>query len=129
MNSGAIAFRGQPYDHDGPVFREPWEAQAFAMTLALHQQGLFTWSEWMQALTSQIALAHSSGAADQGDDYYRHWLTALEALIETKGASSIEELMRYRRAWDRASDRTAWAADRASTPGLRRLAPVWQVDP
>src|SRR4029077_259135 len=28
---------GQPQDADGPVFREAWEAQAFAMALALHE--------------------------------------------------------------------------------------------
>ena len=31
-----------PRDAQGPVFREPWEAQAFAMCLALYERGLFT---------------------------------------------------------------------------------------
>ena len=35
-----------PRDADGPVFREPWEAQAFAMAVSLHERGLFTWPEW-----------------------------------------------------------------------------------
>ena len=35
----AVAVPGVPRDADGPVFREPWEAQAFAMTLALHERG------------------------------------------------------------------------------------------
>jgi nitrile hydratase accessory protein len=95
-----------PRDAGGPVFREPWEAQAFAMTLALHQRGLFTWAEWAQALAAQIAAAQAAGDADLGDTYYRHWLLALEKLVATKGASSIGELLRYQHAWGHAAERT-----------------------
>lgn len=97
---------GQPADETGPVFREPWEAQAFAMTLALHERGLFTWSEWARALGAEIAAAQAAGDADAGDTYYRHWLAALEGLVATKGASSRAELGRYREAWNRAAHRT-----------------------
>jgi len=89
-----------------PVFREPWEAHAFAMTLALYQRGLFTWTEWADALAARIAAAQQAGDADLGDTYYRHWLAALEALVAAKGASNGDELERYRRAWDHAADRT-----------------------
>ena len=106
MSDGPTALPGQPRDDDGPVFRAPWEAQAFAMTIALHEQGLFKWSEWAQTLAEQIAAAQAAGDADLGDTYYRHWLAALEALIALKGASSVEELIRYQRAWDHAADRT-----------------------
>ena len=106
MSSEPGALPGQPRDDDGPVFREPWEAQAFAMTVALHQRGLFTWTEWAQALAAQISAAQAAGDADLGDTYYRHWLAALEGLVASKGASSIDELMRYRNAWDHAADRT-----------------------
>jgi nitrile hydratase accessory protein len=106
VSSGPPALPGQPRDDGGPVFREPWEAQAFAMTLALHQRGLFSWPEWAQALAAQIAAAQAAGDADLGDTYYRHWLAALEALVAAKGASSIDELVRYRQAWDHAADRT-----------------------
>jgi nitrile hydratase accessory protein len=91
---------------DVPVFREPWEAHAFAMALALHDRGLFTWREWADALGAQIAAAQAAGDADLGDTYYRHWLRALEVLVDAKGASSALELGRYRDAWDRAADRT-----------------------
>jgi nitrile hydratase accessory protein len=105
--SGANAILpGQPHDDQGPVFREPWEAQAFATTLLLHQRGLYTWSEWAQALARQISAAQASGDADLGDTYYRHWLHALESLIAAKQLSSGEELQRYRRAWERAAERT-----------------------
>ena len=97
---------GQPHDDSEPVFRQPWEAQAFAMTLALHRGGLFTWPEWARTLAGQIALAQAAGDLDFGDTYYSHWLAALEKLVAAKNASSIEELSRYRYAWDRAAKRT-----------------------
>jgi nitrile hydratase accessory protein len=88
---------------DEPVFREPWEAQAFAMTVLLHQRGVFTWVEWAQALSAQIA-------ADQGPlpetPYYQYWLAALETLVACKGLSSPDELTRYQRAWEHAAHRT-----------------------
>jgi len=97
---------GMPQDGDEPVFAEPWQAQAFAMTLALHQRGLFTWPEWADALSRQIVAARAAGDADLGDTYYRHWLAALESLVAAKGASSPAELARCREAWDHAAERT-----------------------
>lgn len=107
MNAPTPLLPGMP-TNDGvePVFREPWEAHAFAMTVSLHQQGLFTWPEWADALARQIAAAQAAGDADLGDTYYRHWLSALETLVARRGVSSAEELTRYRDAWDRAADRT-----------------------
>ena len=97
---------GQPQAHEAPVFREPWEAQAFAMAVALHQRGLFSWPEWAAALAEEIRLAPQHGDADLGDTYYHHWLAALEKLVAAKGASSAAELARYRDAWDHAAERT-----------------------
>ncbi len=68
------AVPGIPRDADGPVFREPWEAQAFAMALALHARGLFTWNEWAAALADEIKRAQAAGDPDTGETYYRHWL-------------------------------------------------------
>lgn len=73
-----------PRDADGPVFREPWEAHAFALAVRLHAQGVFTWTEWAAALAEEIKHAQSHGDADRGDTYYRHWLAALERLLATK---------------------------------------------
>ena len=89
-----------------PVFAEPWQAQAFAMTLQLHQRGLFTWPEWAAALSTQIQRAQQAGDADLGPSYYDHWLAALEALTAAKGAAPADELARCARAWDHAADRT-----------------------
>jgi len=95
-----------PRDAEGPVFREPWEAQAFAMALALHARGLFTWSEWAAALAVEIKRAQASGDPDTGETYYRHWLATLERLVAAKGVASSATLHRYRDAWDHAADRT-----------------------
>lgn len=95
-----------PQQGGEPVFREPWEAHAFALAVSLHQRGLFTWPEWAQALAAQIQVAQAGGDADLGDTYYHHWLAALEGLVAAKGASSAAELERHRVAWDHAADRT-----------------------
>jgi nitrile hydratase accessory protein len=100
------AIPGIPSDPAGPVFGEPWEAQAFAITLALHRRGLFTWTEWSTALAAEIRRAQAGGDPDTGETYYRHWLAALERLIADKRLSDQAELERYRSAWRRAADRT-----------------------
>ena len=106
MNDALANVKGSLEDAGGPVFREPWEAQAFAMTLSLHQQGLFSWVEWAEALAAQMNTARAAGDPDLGDTYYRHWVAALERLVAAKGASSIDELARYRRAWLYEAQRT-----------------------
>jgi nitrile hydratase accessory protein len=88
---------------DDPVFAAPWQAQAFAMTLALHERGAFTWPEWTQALAEEIA-AH--GGDDRGEHYYEHWLAALERLATAKGLVTAPELGRRMREWQEAARRT-----------------------
>ena len=95
-----------PRDAEGPVFREPWEAQAFSMALALHQRGLFTWPEWAATLADEIKRAQAAGDPDTGETYYRYWLATLERLVAEKGIANMETLACYRDAWDRAADRT-----------------------
>ena len=95
-----------PRDADGPVFREPWEAQAFAMTLALHERGVFTWNEWAQTLGAEIKRAQGAGDPDTGETYYLHWLAALERLVAEKGVTSADTLHRTRDAWEHACERT-----------------------
>jgi nitrile hydratase accessory protein len=97
---------GLPRDEGGPVFREAWEAQAFAMTLALHEKGLFTWPEWASALASAIRQAQERGDPDTGETYYLHWLSALEMLAVAKGAADARRLEETRAAWDRAARAT-----------------------
>lgn len=97
---------GLPCDAEGPVFGAPWQAQAFAITLALHQRGLFTWPEWAQQLGERIVSDPAAPDEDAGDAYYRQWLAALEDLVSRKGAASPQDLLRYQQAWDHAADRT-----------------------
>src|SRR4030081_2028566 len=104
-DDAARAVPGIPRDADGPVLREPWEAQAFAMALALHARGLFTWSEWAETLAGEIRRAQEEGDPDNGETYYRHWLATLEKLVAKKGVATSDTLHRYRDAWDNAADR------------------------
>jgi nitrile hydratase accessory protein len=100
------AVRGIPRDRDGPVFREPWEAQAFALALALQARGLFTWGEWASALGEEIKRAQAAGDPDTGETYYQHWLATLERMVAHKGLSDLVTLARYHDAWDHAAART-----------------------
>jgi nitrile hydratase accessory protein len=102
----AISVPGVPRDGEGPIFREPWEAQAFAMTLALYERGLFTWAEWAATLAQEIKKAQAAGDPDTGETYYQHWLNALERMVAHKGVTDDATLKRYHDAWDRACDRT-----------------------
>ena len=83
---------------DPPVFQEPWQAQAFALTVQLHAEGRFTWSEWATALSDQIAQA----PADHGEHYYEHWLAALERLVAAKRLTNSAELAARQAAWAQA---------------------------
>jgi nitrile hydratase accessory protein len=100
------AVPGIPRDREGPVFREPWEAQAFAMALTLFDRGLFTWPEWAAMLADEIKRAQAAGDPDTGETYYRHWLNALERIVASKGVTDARTLTHYRDAWDHAADRT-----------------------
>lgn len=100
------AVPGIPQGADGPVFGEPWEAQSFAITLTMHEQGLFTWSEWTQTLAGEIKRAQERGDPDTGETYYQHWVAALERIIAEKSVTDRATLERYHRAWRCAADRT-----------------------
>jgi nitrile hydratase accessory protein len=91
---------------DAPVFAAPWEAQAFAMALALHERGLFSWSEWAAALSGAIRDAQAHGDPDDGSTYYGHWLAALERLVAERGIVPPETLHARRDALARAARAT-----------------------
>lgn len=95
-----------PRDETGPVFNEPWEAEAFAMTLTLHEQGVFTWQEWADTLSAQIKIAQEAGDPDLGDTYYHHWLAALETLVVKQGITDQEHLSQLYTDWDTAAHNT-----------------------
>jgi nitrile hydratase accessory protein len=92
-----------PRDTGGPVFNAPWEAQAFAMAVTLSRRGVYTWSEWADALAAELAAAAARGEPDDGSRYYEHWLAALETLVAKKNVVSSDELERRAAAWDAAA--------------------------
>ena len=92
----------QPQENGEPVFREPWEAQAFSLVIALHQQGVFSWDEWATTLSATIAEAQRAGDPDTGENYYQHWLAALERLSIEKGLSVAAEMQDRKEAWKQA---------------------------
>jgi nitrile hydratase accessory protein len=102
----ASALPGLPRRAEVPVFAAPWEAQAFAIALMLHDRGLFSWPEWTATLADEIGRAQATGDPDLGDTYYRHWLAALERIVAEKGAADPPTLARYRAAWSHAAART-----------------------
>lgn len=95
-----------PRDSEGPVFAEPWEAQAFALAVKLSEQGHFTWKEWTAALADELKAAASRGEPDDGSRYYHYWLAALERLVTTKGLTDPPALLARKEAWAEAYRRT-----------------------
>ncbi len=88
-----------PRDEGGPVFAEPWQAQAFALAVKLSEQGYFTWKEWATALADEIKAAADRGESDDGSRYYQFWLAALERLVTAKGLSDPAALLVRKEAW------------------------------
>ena len=95
-----------PRDAEGPVFRDPWEAQAFAMAVKLHEAGYFTWGEWAERLAAEIKQAQARGDPDLGTTYYEHWLAALERIVAEKGLAAADELARRKAEWEAAARAT-----------------------
>ncbi len=95
-----------PADERGPVFAAPWEAQAFALTLALHERGAFTWAEWAAELGRAIRDAQAQGDPDTGATYYLHWLAALERITAAKGILTASQLSERADDWAEAARRT-----------------------
>ena len=95
-----------PRDAEGQVFREPWEAQAFALAVSLQERGVISRGEWSAALGEAIKKAQAGGDPDTGESYYQHWLAALENIVTAKGLADPQVLTRTRDAWAHACART-----------------------
>ena len=112
MNTDTAALRvtqsvqNIPRNKDGPVFNEPWEAEAFALAVSLNERGVFTWAEWAQVLGDEIKKAQAAGDPDTGETYYHHWLATLERIVAEKGVTDARQLQRTRHAWEHACERT-----------------------
>jgi nitrile hydratase accessory protein len=66
-------------------FSAPWEAQAFALAVALADKGAFAWHEFSESLGAEIKAADEAG---RDAPYYLLWLVALEKLLARKGVVS-----------------------------------------
>jgi nitrile hydratase accessory protein len=88
-----------PRDEGGPVFAEPWQAQAFALAIKLSEQGHFTWKEWAETLAAELKAAEQRGEPDDGSRYYEHWLAALEHLVTRTGLTDSAALAERKEAW------------------------------
>ncbi len=95
-----------PVDAGGPVFEEPWQAQAFALAVELHAAGAFSWTDWAAALSAELKAADARGEPDDGTHYYEHWLTALERLSLQHSLTDSATLARRKEAWAQAYRRT-----------------------
>jgi nitrile hydratase accessory protein len=123
MSSEAAAQRATqsvpsiPRNAEGPVFAAPWQAEAFALALQLHERGLFTWTEWAATLGDEIKKAQAAGDPDTGETYYHHWLATLERIVAVKGLADAATLARTRDAWERACERTPHGTPIELRPG------------
>ncbi len=97
-------FTGLPRSTEGdPAFPEPWAAEAFAMTVHLHENGLFSWTEWAEALSAEV---HKPGRAEDGSDYFDCWVEALTGLLVGKGITDADAILELQKSWQRAAEAT-----------------------
>ncbi|KPF42363.1 nitrile hydratase accessory protein [Rhizobium sp. AAP43] len=102
--SDLVLLPGLPQSPEGiPTFAEPWQAQAFAMTVHLHERGVFTWAEWAQALSVEV---HKPARAADGSDYFEAWVAALAGLLEQKGMAERDTVEALAESWKRAAEAT-----------------------
>ncbi len=73
-------------DNGELAFDAPWQAKTFAMAVQLNESGVFTWTEWAEELSSQIADFEKHNAIENSNDYYKLWQSALEQLVQQKTA-------------------------------------------
>ena len=97
-----LALPGLPRDAEGPIFAEPWQAQAFALAVRLNAEGAFTWTDWAAALSRELA----GDPGDDGQRYYLHWVAALEGLVAERGLLTAPDMAARKEAWAEAYRRT-----------------------
>jgi nitrile hydratase accessory protein len=79
------------------VFKEPWEAKAFAIVVTLSQAGQFTWLEWVDCFSAHVSAATDVEAAGgTSKTYYEQWVDAMEDILVAKNVTSTEQLIAKR---------------------------------
>lgn len=75
------------------AFSQPWEARAFAIVVELSQAGHFSWGDWVDHFSEEVAAATAVEAAGGAPKtYYEQWLAAAEKLLVAKGLTSRDQL-------------------------------------
>jgi nitrile hydratase accessory protein len=83
-----------PKDNGDVIFSAPWEARAFALVVKLHDAGHFSWKQWVETFSAEVARAENAEHIREGhtDDYYECWLAAMEKLLKLQGLMTDESL-------------------------------------
>lgn len=74
-----------PFDH-------PWQAQLFAITLALNESGHFTWAEWSREFGPRVKHTET-------ERYWEVWSEALVALLEARGMTDSAKIEALKLQW------------------------------
>lgn len=88
--------------HEVTRFDEPWQAQLFALTVALSEAGLFSWADWTEVFGATLARHGLNRTLDGGADYHAAWLEALEGLLAARGLAARDQVAALRDAWEAA---------------------------
>jgi nitrile hydratase accessory protein len=88
-------------DNDAP-FAEPWQAQVMALAFAASQNGIFSPTQWSEALGSELRKNEAEGALDDRTSYYQAALRALETLLLSNGKLARESIAHRETEWRRA---------------------------
>jgi nitrile hydratase accessory protein len=91
---GSLLSRALPCEGQADlVFSAPWEATAFAIVVSLSKAGHFTWGEWVECFSREVAAATAIEAAGgEPPGYYEQWLAAAEKILAEKNLTSIDQL-------------------------------------
>jgi nitrile hydratase accessory protein len=80
-------------------FDEPWQAQAFAITVELHRRGHFSWAEWVEIFSKEIQTHPATPEEGHTTGYYRQWLAALETILAKSRLSRSPEIDSTEERW------------------------------
>ena len=83
---------------DAP-FQAPWQAQLFALTVALNEAWHFTWPDWASAFGPRVQTV-------EADRYWEVWSEALVAFLEERGIAAASEVQAMTERWQAAARAT-----------------------
>lgn len=106
---------------NGPAFSEPWQAEAFALTLQLARAGHFTWTDWVGTFSAEITASPQTADEDINTAYYRQWMQALEKILAARALVSSTEVTDYEEDWRRSYFHTAHGAPIEFRKGLEPI--------